>query len=131
MQVMRRSRPILVIAPVARLRRHLKATSSTSRSERSWPRSSRSKSKAYGFDPALAELCQDRLGRLGGELHTKLRQLGRTTDEGVETAPGKTGIDLDRVGKRLDPEHVGRRARRRIDPRQGKACHLRAEAGSH
>src|SRR6266849_6192390 len=117
MRSMPKSRPTSAIAPGEPPWRPRKATLSTTRSARFWPRSSRLKGEACRFDPASAELHQDRLRRLSCELYTKLGQLGGSFDQRVEAGAGEPGIDLHRVGKRLDPEHVSRRARRHIDSR--------------
>src|SRR5437899_2507516 len=85
--------PTLAIASAAPLRKHRRATLSTSRSVHSWPRSSSSKGEACRLDPALAELSEDRPRRFCCQLHTKLGQFGRPADQRVEAAACEPGID--------------------------------------
>src|SRR5438128_4781674 len=103
---MPRFQPTLAIAPPAPPRRLRKATLSTSRSARSWLRSNSSKGEASRLDPALAELSEDRLRGFGGQLHTKFGQLGRSPDQRLEAAAREPSIDFDRIGERLDSQHV-------------------------
>src|SRR6267154_2358282 len=96
---------------------HPRPISSTVRSGRSWRRSNSSAcarrrssgAEAARLDPILAELRQDRLRRLGGQLRAELGELDRAAYQGVQTAAGEAGIDLDGIGKGLYTEHLGSR----------------------
>src|SRR6266436_8532680 len=121
---MPRFQPILAIAPATPPRRRRKATLSTSRSARSWPRSNSSKGEACRLDPALAELGQDRLRGFCCQLHTELGQLSRAPDKRVEAAAREPGVDFDRIGKRLDAQHLGCRLLLEKKKRDCQSRHL-------
>src|SRR6266481_9422744 len=134
-RAMPKSRPTSATARPVRPSVHPRPTLSTARSGRSWRRSNSSASakrrssgaEAARLDPILAELRQDRLRRLRGQLHAEFGELDRAAYQSVQTAAGEAGIDLDRIGKGLYTEHLGSRARGRFDTRKCEPRHLDAQ----